>query len=209
MERPSLKALLPTLVIVPLLALAGCAAAPRPAPRTRAPDDLPPATRMVHGLTVAVVGDHRPAVQRLVDEWRDALDRRDVARLRALFAPRLGAIQQPGPGMSREAWLVHAEAIFASAARARASLQAPPVMAAYGECAPRCASALLAPGEWLIRWPGAVAGRLRPGLPSDRVLPSTLRVAVTDAVAVVVGVDDDIAAALGPATVRFSGSPRP
>lgn len=52
----------------------------------------------------------------------------------------------------------------------------------------RCPSALLGPGEWMVRWPGGPTVRVLPGMPSDRALPSTLRVAVVDGEAVVVGV---------------------
>jgi hypothetical protein len=45
-------------------------------------------------------------------------------------------------------------------------------------------------------------------MPSDRVLPSTLRVAVVDGEARVVGVDDDLANALGP-TQRVSAAGLP
>ena len=67
----------------------------------------------------------------------------------------------------------------------------------------------LAPGEWLVRWPGGPTGRVLPGMPSDRALPSTLRVAVVDGEAVVVGVDDEIVAVQGPSPARFSGAARP
>jgi len=160
-------------------------------------------------VSVAVLGDHRPEVERLIDGWRSALEQRDLARLRALVAPVVGGLQQPGVGMSREAWLTRAEAIFASSSRARPWLQAPPTALSYAECAPRCPSAMLAPGEWLVRWPGGPTGRVLPGMPSDRVLPSTLRVAVVDGEAVVVGVDDEIVAAQGPSPARFSGAARP
>lgn len=192
-----------------LLALAGCAAAPLPAPSTVGGDDLPPATRSVDGVAVAVLGDHRPAVARLIEGWRSALERRDPERLRALVAPTVGGVQQPAVRMSREAWLTRAEAIFTSASRARPWLQAPPTVGSYAACAPRCSSALLAPGEWLVRWEGGPAGRVLPGMPSDRALPSTLRVAVIDGEAVVVGVDDEIVAAQGPSPARFSGAARP
>jgi len=110
--------------------------------------------------------------------------------------------------MSREAWLTRADAIFAAAARGRAQLQAAPRMVSYAACAPGCPSARMAPGEWLVRWPG-LAVRGRPGLPSDQALPWTLRVAVEDGEAVVVGVDDELVSPLGPATVRLSGAGRP
>lgn len=209
MARPALRGFLPVHVTASLLAVAGCAATPLPAPSPAGGDDLPPPTRSVDGVTVAVLGDHRPAVERLIDGWRSALEQRDPARLRALVATTVGGVQQPGVGMSREAWLTRAEAIFASAARARPWLQAPPAARPYAECAPACPSALLAPGEWLVRWPGGPAGRALPGMPSDRVLPSTLRVAVVDGEAVVVGVDDEIVAAQGPSPARFSGAGRP
>lgn len=207
MARPALRELLPYGVNAALL-VAGCAAAlPPAAPSGAAGDDLPPAVYPVDGLAVAVVGDHRAEVGRLVDAWREALDQRDAARLRALVAPTVGGIQRPGPGMSREAWLTHADAIFASAARARPWLEAAPTMEPYARCAPRCASALLAPGEWLVRWPGGAGERVLPGMPSDRVLPAALRVAVRGGAAVVVGVDDHIVASRGP--VRLSGAGRP
>ena len=209
MARPALRGFLPVRVSASLLALAGCAAAPLPAPTSAGGDDLPPATRSVDGVTVAVLGDHRPAVARLVDGWRSALEQRDPARLRALVAPTVGGVQQPGVRMSREAWLTRAEAIFASAARARPWLQAPPSAEPYATCAPGCPSALLAPGEWLVRWEGGPVGRVLPGMPSDRALPSTLRVAVVDGEALVVGVDDEIVAAQGPSPARFSGAARP
>ena len=206
MDRPALRGLLPDLVFIVLLA--ACGASPRPPTTPPALADLPPPEVPVAGATVAVVGDHGRAVRRFVEAWRGALDRRDVAGLRALVAPSLGRVQQPGPGLSREAWLTRAEAIFASAARARPWMQSPPRVVAHDECAPACESALLAPGEWLVRWPDLGDGRARPGMPSDRVLPSTLRVAVVDGEARVVGVDDDLANALGPAQrVSAAGPP--
>lgn len=209
MARPALKGFLPVHVSASLLALAGCGATPLPTPSSAGGDDMPPATRSVDGVNVAVLGDHRPAVARLIDGWRSALDQRDPARLRALVAPIVGGVQQFGVGMSREAWLTRAEAIFASAARARPWLQAPPTVDSYAECAPRCPSALLGPGEWMVRWPGGPTVRVLPGMPSDRALPSTLRVAVVDGEAVVVGFDDEIVAAQGPSPARFSGAARP
>jgi hypothetical protein len=208
MGRPALKAFLPSQVSAALLALAGCATTPLPTTAAARGDDLAPATRSVDGVTVAVVGDHRPAVEALVARYREALDQRDPARLRSLFAPTLGGMDAPAPGMSREAWLTHAEAIFAAAARGRAQLQSAPRMVSYAACAPSCPSARMAPGEWLVQWPG-LAVRGRPGLPSDQVLPWTLRVAVVDDEAVVVGVDDELVMPLGPATVRLSGAGRP
>jgi hypothetical protein len=160
-------------------------------------------------VTVAVVGEGRAAVETLIAALRGSLEARDAGRLRSLFAPTIGGVQQPGPGMSREAWLAQSEAIFAGASRGRAWLQEHPTTVSFAACAPRCPSALLAPGQWLVRWPAGAGARVLPGLPSDRLLPSTLRVAVADGVAVVVGVDDDIATARGPATVRASGWLRP
>ncbi|MDO9018845.1 MAG: hypothetical protein Q8S73_22470 [Deltaproteobacteria bacterium] len=206
MARPALRGLLPDLVCLALLG--GCAAPARPPTTPRAGADLPPPEVPEEGATVAVAGDHGRAVRRFVEAWRGALDRRDVAGLRALVAPSLGRVQRPGPGLSREAWLTRAEAIFASAARARPSIQAPPQLLPYELCARGCDSALLAPGEWLVRWPDLGYGRVRPGMPSDRVLPSTLRVAVIDGDARVVGVDDELAIALGPAQrVSAAGLP--
>ncbi len=209
MARPALIILLHPYVIS-LLLLMGCSATPWHSTRaTSRRDDLPPATRPVDGVVVLVEDDRRSAVQRLVTDWREALEHHDVQRLRALLAPTLGGIQQPGPGVSREAWLTHSEAIFASGARGRAWLEASPTLVDYDRCAPRCPSGLLAPGEWQVRWQGGLAGHGMPGLPSERVLPSTLRVAVDEGVASVVGIDDDIAAALGPSQVRLSGLGRP
>lgn len=208
MGRPALRGSLPNHVSASLLALAGCATTPPPAATAARGDDLPPATRPVDGLTVATVGDHRPAVEALVASYRAALEQRDAAGLRSLFAATIGGTDAPGPGMSREAWLTRAEAIFAAAARGRAQLQTAPGMISYAACAPRCPSASLAPGEWLVRWPG-LAVRGRPGLPSDQALPWTLRVSVVDGEAVVVGVDDELVSPLGPATVRLSGAGRP
>ena len=209
MARPALIGFLHDHVSLSLV-LMGCATAPAPTPpRATGGDDLPSPTQPVDGVVVVLVDHRRSAVQRLVTAWREALEQRDLPRLRALVAPTLGGLQQPGPGVSREAWLTHAEAIFASAARGRAWLEAPPTLVAYAGCAPRCPSGLLAPGEWQVRWPGGLAGRVLPGLPSERVLPSTLRVAVIEGVASVVGFDDDIATALGPSPVRLSGSGRP
>lgn len=206
MARPPLKALLPDLVCVALLA--ACAGRPRPPTTPRAGADLPPPEVTVPGAIVAIANDDGRAVRRFVDAWRGALDRRDVAGLRALVAPNMGQVHQPGPGLSREAWLTRAEAIFASAARARPWMQAPPRVVAHGERAPGCEGALLAPGEWLVCWPVLGGGRARPGMPSDRVLPSTLRVAVVDGDARVVGVDDELATALGPSQrVSAAGLP--
>ena len=188
----------------------GCATTPRhTVDATTRGYDLPPPTQPVDGVVIVVVDDRRVAVQRLLTGWREALEHRDVAFLRTLVAPTMGGLQQPGPGLNRESWLTHSEAIFASAARGRTWLEAPPTIVAYESCAPRCPSGLLAPGEWLVRWPGGPAGRGLPGLPSERVLPSTLRVAVVEGVASVVGIDDDITAALGPSPVRLSGAGRP
>ena len=208
MGRPALRGSLPKHVSASLMALAGCATTPPPSTAAARGADLPPPTRSVDGLTVAVVGDHRPAVEALLASYREALEQRDPARLRSLFAPTLGGLDAPGPGMSREAWLTRAEAIFAAAARGRAQLQSAPRMDSYAVCAPSCPSARMAPGEWLVRWPG-LAVRGRPGLPSDLVLPWALRVAVVEGEAVVVGVDDELVTPLGPATVRLSGAGRP
>ncbi|MDB4928474.1 MAG: hypothetical protein JWM10_958, partial [Myxococcaceae bacterium] len=130
------------------------------------------------------------------------------AGLRALVADRVGGFARIGPGMSREAWLAESDAIFAAAARVRPALATYRVMS-YAECAPRCASPLLAPGEFVVGWPGVPVERVGLNAPSNQLLPSSLRVAVAGGVARVVGVDDGIAAARGPALPRLSGSPRP
>jgi hypothetical protein len=167
--------------------------------------DLPPPAR---GAATAVAGDEGAAVRALVVAWRGALEARDVAALRALVDPRVGGFARVGPGMSREAWLAESDAIFSAAARVRGALGSPRVTP-YAECAPGCASPLLAPGQFIVAWPGVPVERASPHVASNQVLPSRLRVAVGDGVARVVGVDDEIASARGPALPRLSGSPRP
>jgi hypothetical protein len=188
-----------------LVCLSRCALA-TPALTAPRPLDLPPPTS---GAAVAVLGSARPVVERLVDDWRAALRGRDVAALRALVAPTVGRVTSPGPGMSREAWLAYADGIFASAGRAEPWLSGRPTIVSYDECAPRCPGAMLGPGEWLVRWPDGSTRRLRPGMPSDVVLPTALRVAVADGLAMVVGVNDEIAGPLGPSSDRLSGALRP
>ena len=206
MARPAVTVFLPGLVFV---AIAACAAPAAVGPPPRAAADLPLPTRSVDGLTVATAGDHRAAVGRLVDAWLAALERRDVAGLRALIAPTIGRLQQSGPGLSREAWLAQSEAIFTTAARAEPWLRGTMALESYAQCAPGCASLLLAPGEWQVRWLGGWSVRVRPGMPSDQVLPVALRVTVTDGVAAVVGFNDEVVSALGPAAARVSGWPQP
>lgn len=201
MGRPALRGVLPVLVS----ALAGCATAATVTATAPVAADLPPPAR---GDGTTVAGDEAAAVRALVASWREALEARDVAALRSLVAPRVGGFTRVGPGMSREAWLAESDAIFSAAARARAALGSSWVMS-FAQCAPSCVSPLLAPGQFIVAWPGVPVEGAAPNVASNQVLPSRLRVAVGDGVARVVGVDDEIASARGPALPRLSGAPRP
>lgn len=185
-----------------LAALAACSGSAPPAARAApAPLDLPPAPE---ASATRVLGDDRGAVLALIDGYRDALAARDVPRLRALLAPSIGA-EHPGLAMSREAWLARGDALFTAAGASALRLRQPPSVRPFGACAAHC-PATLGPGEWAVTW---LAAAVRVGPTRDPLIPATLRVAVVDGTATVVGMDDAVVYAHAPLRQRVSGWPRP
>lgn len=197
----------PALTLLALLG-AGCAARPPVARAPSAVNDLAPPAAVADGGPVRLVGDHREAVDALLDAYRAALAARDPARLRALFAPTLGGTSALGPTMSREAWIALGDPLFTAAGMASERLARGAVVRSYATFPPPRPAAL-APGEWLVQWPGVGTQIALPGGRRDQALPSELRVAMVDGEARFVGIDDLIVVQRGPIRAAFSGSRQP